>query len=130
MIELDKSFSVQGSSSVYNVRFVSNNFGVKASCECAAGSHHQLCKHITQFIESDEEIISALREEGLMEVYEDYIQKKSRSDKLNRDIKAMTKKFGQLYMYENQVEKLKEFETLKTESHNLKKKFERLLLGD
>ena len=130
MIEFFKSFSVQGSSGVYNVKFTSNRFGVKANCDCMAGVHHQLCKHVTQFIETDEEIISAFREWGLMEVYEDYKQKKSGADKLNSEIKAMTKKFGQLYMYENQIDKLKEFEILKTESHNLKKKLERLLLVD
>ena len=97
---MKKVFEIEGSRDDYIVTFSDESGKLQASCTCPAGEHCTICKHITEVIETDEEVRESLENYGLLGAYNDYLDKEE------------------------------EVEALKIEAKNLKRKFARLLLGN
>ena len=83
---------------VRNVKFVSDGVSVKAHCTCTASNYGTLCHHIMDCIAEDTELLDALKECGLWQVYEEHLAKAKEADKIRRQSAALKKKFARLLL--------------------------------
>lgn len=92
-----KSAKVTGSTgNEYCVTFSDETGALKASCTCQAGEFGTLCKHIMEFVKNDEEVRDALKNYGLLSVYEEYTAKLAEAEKIKREAAKLKKKFQKL----------------------------------
>ena len=83
---------------VYQVTFDCDGQTVHARCTCTASDYGTLCHHIMDCINEDDEILSALKECGLWQIYEEHQAKAKEADKLRRQSSALKKKFSKLLL--------------------------------
>ncbi len=93
---VEKVFSVEYG--VFYVQFTKDRFGVSAHCSCPAGKYKTLCRHVIQCITEDEEIAEIMREEGLLQMYEEYIEKEKLAEELKRESTKLKKRFARLLL--------------------------------
>ena len=93
-----KNFTVQVEGRNYYVYFVSDGTNVHAHCSCLACKYKTLCRHILQCIEDDAEIFNALKECGMWQLYEVYLQLEKSAMEVKRESKTLKKKFAHLLL--------------------------------
>ena len=75
-----------------------DRFGVSAHCTCPAGKYKTLCRHVVQCITEDEEIAEIMRDEGLLQMYEEYIEKERLAEQLKLESTKLKKRFARLLL--------------------------------
>lgn len=80
---------------IRNVMFECDGETVHARCTCTASDYGMLCHHIMDCIAEDAEILSALKDCGLWQIYEEHLRTSKEADKLKRRAAALKKKFAQ-----------------------------------
>lgn len=96
MNKFSKSFELvsENTGEVRNVTFESDGETVHAHCSCTASNYGMLCHHIMDCITEDAEVLSALKDCGLWQVYEEHLAMLKEADKLKRQAAALKKKFA------------------------------------
>ena len=100
MNKFNKHFELvsENTGEVRNVTFESDGETVHARCTCTASGYGTLCHHIMDCIAEDAEILSALKECGLWQVYEEHLATLKEADKLKRRAAGLKKKFARLLL--------------------------------
>ena len=100
MKKFQKTFEMASTTTgeIRNVTFVCDGETVHAHCSCTASNYGTLCHHIMDCIDEDTEILSALKECGLWQVYEEHLAKVKEADKVRRQSAALKKKFARLLL--------------------------------
>ncbi len=96
---MKKKFKIENDSGLnYIVTFDDEAGSLKASCTCQAGQHFTLCKHVIKYMEEDKEIAEALENYGLIDIYNEYLEKKEEAEQLKEEAKNLKKKFARLLL--------------------------------
>lgn len=103
MEKFEKEFDVAGNvvvgiKQIHVVRIVSDGQTVHAHCDCMAGEHKTLCKHVLKCIDEDKEIRYALTQCGYLQVYEEHLMMLKEAEKMKREAKNLKKKFERLFL--------------------------------
>jgi len=100
MNEFRKTFELvsEHTGEIRNVTFECDGETVHARCTCTASDYGTLCHHIMDCIAEDAEILSALKECGLWQVYEEHLATLKEADKLKRRAAGLKKKFARLLL--------------------------------
>ena len=99
MKKFEKNFIVKFDGRNYRVDFISDGKSVQAHCSCLACKYKTLCRHILQCVEDDAEILDALRECGLWQLYEVHLRLDKTAEEIKRESKDLKKKFSRLLLY-------------------------------
>lgn len=83
---------------VYQVVFESDGETVHAQCSCQAAQFGTLCHHVTDCVNEDAELLSALKECGLWQIYEEHLRTSKEADKLRRQATALKKQFARMLL--------------------------------
>ena len=82
-----KKFYIQGSAfEPYEITFNSDNEQIKMSCTCPAGQHRQLCKHIKEVINANDDIKSIIDKTPVGEILNIIADEEKQLEKIKKDL--------------------------------------------
>lgn len=94
-----KDFEVIGSKGdLYNVYFSDESGAPKAGCTCRAGEQGQLCKHVLEIINDDDDVYNMLANDGILDIYQEYLDLLDQSEAIKKKAIALKKKFARVLL--------------------------------
>lgn len=85
MAELEKTVEVQGTENVYSVEVKAGNGRVKIRCNCEAGIHKRLCKHVIHVARTDADLQPFLVGANLENLFDNYYYAKKEIERLQAE---------------------------------------------
>ena len=92
MEKFSKTVKVQGTSSEHTITVTAGDGIVKIHCDCEAGIHRRLCKHIIEYANSDIDLQPYLMGANLGTAFENYYYTKKEIDRLQSETRRLKNK--------------------------------------
>ncbi len=89
MKDFEKTYTIQGSSEEHTIKVTVHDGKLNIRCDCEAGIHKRLCKHIIQLATSDEELQPFLVDANLDKAFDNIFYAKKEIERLQGESRRL-----------------------------------------